>query len=397
MSRKITIGLFIDTFFPMIDGVVMVVDNYAKRLINYANVIVFAPECPGIKYDDSKFAYKVVRCKSLKLPIIDYSLPIPLLDKKFINELNSTKLDLVHIHSPFPIGKIGINYAKKNDIPVIGTMHSQYKKDFLRAVKFEGLANILTKNIIKQYNKCNECWAVNSDIANIFYKEYKYRELPRVMNNATDMKPIKNIEQAKKMVDKKYNIASNEKVLLFVGRINNLKNVFFIANSLKILKEKCNFKFKMLFVGTGQDEEKLKYIIKNNGMEEDIIMCGKITDRDLLASIYVRADLFLFPSLYDASSIVQIEAASQKTPTLFIKGAATAATITKDVNGFISENSEDKFAYKIMDIINNNTLYKYICENANKELYINWDDKINEVFNLYMEFIRMNNIDLVLE
>ena len=38
-----------------------------------------------------------------------------------------------------------------------------------------------------------------------------------------------------------------------------------------------------------------------------------VKDRELLASIYARADLFLFPSLYDASSIVQIEEALQKT------------------------------------------------------------------------------------
>ena len=50
MDKKITIGLFIDTYYPMVDGVVTVVDNYAKNLIKYANVIVFAPEVPGRKY-----------------------------------------------------------------------------------------------------------------------------------------------------------------------------------------------------------------------------------------------------------------------------------------------------------------------------------------------------------
>ena len=38
-----------------------------------------------------------------------------------------------------------------------------------------------------------------------------------------------------------------------------------------------------------------------------------VTDREELAKYYARADLFLFPSLYDASSIVQIEEALQKT------------------------------------------------------------------------------------
>jgi hypothetical protein len=41
MKHKYTIGLFCDSFFPMIDGVVITVDNYAKRLIKYANVVVF--------------------------------------------------------------------------------------------------------------------------------------------------------------------------------------------------------------------------------------------------------------------------------------------------------------------------------------------------------------------
>lgn len=44
MDKKITIGLFVDSFFPMTDGVIMVVDNYARRLVKYANVIVFAPK-----------------------------------------------------------------------------------------------------------------------------------------------------------------------------------------------------------------------------------------------------------------------------------------------------------------------------------------------------------------
>lgn len=386
-TNKITIGLFIDTFFPMIDGVTMVVDNYAKRLTKYANVIVFAPEYPKAQYDDSKFLYKVVRCKSVKMPIIDYSLPMPKIDKEFMHELNNTKLDIVHIHSPFTIGKIGVEYAKKNNVPAIATMHSQYKKDFLRAVKFEPLANLLTKVIIRQYNKCDECWAVNSEIAKIYYEEYKYKKLPKVMGNATDMKLVENMEQAKKLINEKYNISPDEKVFLFVGRINNLKNVFLIANSLKILKEKYNPKFKMLFVGSGQDEDELKSIIDKNKMNQDIIMCGKISDRELLANIYARADLFLFPSLYDASSIVQIEAASQKTPTLFVEGAATTATITENVNGFISQNNEEDFAEKINEIINNKALYDSVCENVYKDIYINWDSQVSKVFDSYMEII----------
>lgn len=396
MKKKIQIGLFMDSFFPMVDGVTMVMDNYARRLIQYAEVIVFVPEYAGTKYDDSIFPYKVVRCKSLKAPIIDYSMPIPKLDRKFIKELEEYQLDIVHIHSPFMMGKLGVKYAKKHHIPVIGTMHSQFKQDFRRATKMEEFANVLTKQVIKVFNDCDECWAVNGEVARIFYEDYHYKCMPKVMNNATGMLPVSHVETACQKINQLHEIKEDEKVFLFVGRINKLKNIFLIAESLKKLKEiDPDLKFKMLYVGAGQDEEELKKFITENEMEEYVIMCGKVMDRELLASYYARADLFLFPSLYDASSIVQIEAASQKTPCVFVGGAATAATVTREVNGFISKNDATEYAKDISRIMHDEALYKKVSENAFKDLYKNWDDTIAEVYERYMELIKkMNNGDV---
>ena len=45
----------------------------------------------------------------------------------------------------------------------------------------------------------------------------------------------------------------------------------------------------MLFVGTGHDENILKEYIKSNDLEKEVIMCGKITNREELAKIYLRA------------------------------------------------------------------------------------------------------------
>ena len=389
-NDKLTIGLFIDVFYPMTDGVTMVVDNYAKRLSKFCNVIVFAPRYIGHDYDDSKFNYKVVRCISLKVPFLDYSLPIPQMDIKFQKELKEYNLDLVHIHSPFTIGEAGIKYAIDNNIPVVGTMHSQYKKDFLRAVRNEHIANTLLKSLIHNYNKCDEWWAVNSEVARIFYEEYGYKELPKVMNNATEMLPITEEEKDKyfKLINDKYNI-KDEKVFLFVGRINALKNIFFIVEALKKVKEKDpNLKYKMLFVGSGQDEEELKKKIEEYNLQDNIILCGKIMDRKLLASYYARSDLFLFPSLYDASSIVQIEAASQHTPVLFIEGAATTATVTNNVNGFIAPNDVDKYADYIIYLMRDDKLLNEISKNCYRDLYKNWDNLIDEVYSRYLYLIK---------
>ncbi len=380
--KKLTVGLFTDAFYPMIDGVGMVVHNHAQNLSKYCNVYVIAPEYKE-EYDDSKYPYKVIRIKSFKAPIIDYSVAVPKLDKNFRKKLNQISLDIVHIHSPFMVGKAGVEYANKHNIPLFGTMHSQYKSDFKRAVHINFLVNKLTNHIIKIYDKCNLCYAVNYSTGEIFYKDYGYKTMPKILNNATEMTPL---EIQDDYIDKEYNLDKNTKVFLFVGRINRLKNIFFIADSLKELEKIKNFQYKMLFVGDGQDKEEFVNYINQNNLNKNIIMCGKIKNRELLRKYYARADLFLFPSMYDASSIVQIEAASQKLPVLFLKGSATSYQIQDKVNGYLSENNKEEYAKKIMDIMNNQELHKKVCLRAYQDLYKTWDDIVKELYEDYKKY-----------
>ena len=379
--KKLNIGLFIDTWFPMVDGVINVVDNYAKRLSKIANVTVFAPRVDK-NYDGSNLPYKIVLCKSMKFLNLDYRLPLPKMDRKFKKAIKTSNLDIIHIHSPFSIGKMAAKYGRKNSIPVVATFHSQFKKDFYRATKSNFLTKILLKIIMKVFNSCDKCFAVNKNIGEVF-KGYGYKKDYSVLQNGTDLTPVEDVASACEMVNKKFNISENEKVFLFVGRINIIKNILFIVDSLKILKQK-GFVFKMLFVGSGQDEKTLKDYVKKQGLEEEILICGKIVDRELIKAIYCRATLFLFPSLYDASSLVQIEAASQHTPSLFIRGAVTSGTITENINGFLSENSPEKYAEKILLILKDEKLYQSVCENAFIDLYLMWDDVVNIALKNYI-------------
>lgn len=380
--------MFCDSFFPFVDGVNMVIDNYAKRLLKYANVVVIVPKMPGQKHDDSVYPYKIIRCESFKVPFLEYSCPTPKITINFKKQIDACKLDIVHIHSPFVMGNYAIQYAKKHKLPVVSTMHSQYDQDFMRLVKSKKVTEEMIKEMVKVFNKSNECWAVNKEMARVLNEEYKCKNKAIVMNNATEMLPVKDINSAKKEIDKKFGIKSNEKLLLFVGRINRQKNLFFTVDTLRILKNE-DLKFKMLFVGVGPDEQTLINYIKDSRLEKEIIMAGKITDRELLAKIYARADLFLFPSLYDASSLVQIEAASQHTPTAFIK-SVTASTTTNNVNSIITNNNVVEYADAIIELLNDKKKYEEISNNAYKDLYKHWDDLIKEVYDRYIKLIENN-------
>lgn len=387
----IRVGVFIDAFFPMVDGVVNAVDNYAKRLNDKEfEVVVFAPRTRVKDYVDN-FAYKVVRCKSVKLTFMDYDLPLPMFDRRFRKTLKESKLDIVHIHSPFSIGRAGIKYAKKHKIPVVATLHSQFKKDIYRSSKSKLLTHIILKNLMKVFNKCDEYYGVNDRISEIFY-EYGTDHLPLVQRNGTDMMPVQDEEKAIEMVNKKFDLSNDTPVFLFVGRINALKNIYFLVEALSKLKDR---NFKMLFVGEGQDLNELKKKIAKFNLQDNIILTGRIVDRELLKAIYCRAKLFLFPSLYDASSLVQIEAASQKTPAVFLEGAATSATVTADVNGFIAEATPEKYAQKIEEILGDNKLYEKVREGSFRDLYVTWDDAVNEMKERYKTFVNANRKEVI--
>ncbi len=383
MKKRLAIGFFTDVFFPMIDGVVNVVDNYAKELSRDFEVYVFAPDYGEITNLD-ELPYKIIRAKSIQIPKFDYRLTIPTFDTIFRGDVNEIKLDIVHIHSPFAIGMYGINYAKKHNIPVIATLHSQYKRDFDERIKNHYITNLATKELMRRFNKCDRLLAVNEAVAKVFY-EYGANIMPMVTNNATDLLPFLNSGYINELKEK-YQINIEQKVLLFVGRLDAIKNLDFLIDSL-ILLRKYDFKFKMIFVGTGPYEDVMKKKIIKNNLQDIIVFTGKIVDRKDLSAHYKLADLFLLPSLYDSSSLVQIEAASQKTPTLFIEKAVTASTVKDGVNGYLSQESSQKYAEKIIAIFENGDDHERISNNAFRELYLTWDQIVEKIKVNYMELI----------
>lgn len=381
-DKKLNVGLFIDSYFPIIDGVVMVVDNYARLLSKYCNVTVFTAKAKG--YDDSNLPYKVVRCKYFKLPKLGYSVALPKMDRKFKKQLKESNLDLVHIHAPFAVGKMGVKYAKEHNIPVIATMHSQFKRDFYKATNSKWITNIMLKKIMKVFNACHECWAVNDEVANV-YVEYGARVKPKVQNNGTDMQTLTDMGLIENL-KKEYAIKEDEKVFLFVGRIIEIKNIFLILDSLKEIKDK-GFKFKMFYIGDGPDVQRLQEKIDKYNLNNEVMLVGRVSDRLRLTTFYAMADLFLFPSLYDCSSLVQIEASSQYTPTLFVYGSVTSATVEEDVTGYFSENNVEDFANKIVSIFENKELYNTVSKNVHEILYKPWDKAIEKVYLDYVEVL----------
>ncbi len=383
--KKLNIGIFMDDFYPNINGVVLVIDALATNMCKYANVTIVVPETDSSEGDDEK-PYDIYRVNSIHLPLTEYHLGVPKLTlRKTDRDLLAKNFDIIHIHSPFSMGKLGLRIAKKLNIPAIATMHTRFDFEFRKYLKSDHLSKLLIHEIIKVYNKCNACIAINNAMVKVF-EDFGYKGKPIIEYNGTELKLIDNPEEKVKKINKMFKLKPDETMLLFVGRINEVKNIFFILDVMKRLKEK-GIAYKMFYVGTGPDEEKLKKKIKEYKLDDRVIMTGKITDREILSTLYYRAKLFIFPSLFDASSLVQIEAASQKTPAVFIEGSVTSDTVTNNVNGFTAPNDLEKFTDRIIEILNDEKLYKQVSENAHRDLAKSWETISKETYQIYLDVI----------
>ena len=385
------IGLFVDVFPPFMDGVANVVLNYALNLKDKGHTVYVVcgnyNKAKESGYDEEKgwdFTYR--------LPVIPcvFSKPYGIIhtSHKSYKELMSIPFDIIHIHSPFYMGRLGRRIAKRKNIPLIGTLHSQFDKDIKSATfNFKPLASLILKLILKEFKYCDELWAVSNYTKMLFEQPPYNLKNVGVCENACELVLTqKEIEESKKAALEFLGQNISEPILLFIGQHHDKKNIPNILSAYKILLDR-GIKFKALFVGQGPHMNKYMAFVKNNKMEDIVRFLGLITDRKIIAGLYAISYLFVFPSYYDAACIVKREAAFFHVPTLFGKGSVTSEGVKDKYNGYLAEDTPEAIADAIEYALNNSEEKQKIGDKAYETIYSTWNDIIDIVEKRYINAI----------
>ena len=379
-------GLFIDTYYPVIDGVTNIVDAYASRLVKKCDVTVFTPSVrdTGPEYDD-RYPYRVVRCKSVMRKTDTYPQGFPMVDPGFKAAVRAAKLDIIHIHTAYTMGLYAKSISRKSGIPMVGTIHSDFRPDVATYLG-KGLGEMAVKLMMSAYNACEECWTVNDVVGKNFQRNYGLTRPYRVMPYSTDHHPVADRAASRSRVNAAYGLKDGDFVMAHVGRQDLQKREDFILRSMVELKKSTD-DFKLLLVGVGNKHEYLKRMSSRLGLDDNVIFCGLVSDPEVLMDIYARTDLLLFPSESDTYGLVKIEAACQKTPTLFCEGTMVTDGITGEVNGFTVPNSEQAYAGGILRLYHDRGLLEKVGEGAFRDLYRTWDSNVDNLFENYKRII----------
>ncbi len=402
------ICLLNDSFPPVIDGVANVVLNYAKILTNTHNagIVVGTPKYPGVDY--TGYPYKVVPYKSLDTTdfIAGYRTGNPLAMREIL-EMADTKPDIIHTHCPASSTIMARILQNETEAPIVFTYHTKFDVDIARAVGDGFLKQETIKAMVSNISACDEVWVVSHG-AGENLKSLGYEGEYRVMNNGVDFPKGTVVEEDVQKVTGEYDLPKGVPMYLFVGRMMKYKGLPLIVDAMARLSEK-GVDYRMVFVGGGADAAEIQEQAKSAGIAVDIrnedgtvtsfegasgktgkiLFMGAEHDREKLRAWNTRADLFLFPSVYDTNGIVVREAAACGLGSVLIKDSCAAEGITHGRNGYLIEETAQSMAELLASTAGDLGAMHDVGVHAMDEIYISWDDAVKTAYDRYGEILDM--------
>jgi glycosyltransferase involved in cell wall biosynthesis len=183
--------------------------------------------------------------------------------------------------------------------------------------------------------------------------------------------------------------SKGEKYLLFIGRLEERKNIVGIIKSFEVLKEQYKIPHKLVLAGKfGYGEERIREEIRNVNCANDIILTGYVSEEEKW-ELLKKAEVFLFPTFYEGFGLPILEAQSVGCPVI----AGNNSSILELVNleaGLLSavlvnpHNAEEiaDTTYKLISDENlRNDIIKRGYENVKR---FNWEKCASAVANVML-------------
>jgi len=138
-----------------------------------------------------------------------------------------------------------------------------------------------------------------------------------------------------------------KKIIFNVGRLDPRKRIDVLIKSYaKILPEYDDL--YLLIGGTGEDQKRLKLLVKELGLEGKVIFCGFIPDAQLF-DYYAACDVFVFPS-WTTSGISPYEALAVGKKVVITSEADEP--FLQDKHVFLADPNVEDFAKKLHIALN---------------------------------------------
>lgn len=386
------IGLFADTYRPSINGIVFVVESTKKHLEELGHeVFVF---CPARSIRPSKHAAEfdedrhVVRFPSIKGAFYDDYDTSLFFPPRVLRQVRELELDVIHIFTPGQVGMMGIFAAMKTDTPLVA-QHStdlreyveHYKdgtllpgllalvalmpftvkvngKDMREIMKIyrprrgrvEWNIDIVERIVTLVYSKCDAVIGLSRKSKKqleSWQRDENYKYEITLKPDGVNALPKPSAAEMKEFRET-WNIARDDQLVTFVGRLGSEKNLDMLIPVIEKVVRECP-KARLLFVGDFEYRPMLEQKAAQSKASDRITFTGALP-RESLGVVYGASDIFAFPSLTDTQAWVLHESTHAGLPVVMID-PILSEVVRDGENGYIVENSTQAFAKAVIDLL----------------------------------------------
>ncbi len=353
------IGIFTDSFKPYTSGVVTSICTFREELEKLGHQIyIFAPSYPGYSANEDG-VYRYYSVPSPTNP--DYTLAIPIFPG-MNSLLKRLGLDIIHVHSPFTMGRVGLHYARRYDIPIVFTYHTLYDQ----YVHYVPVAQDLARDVTIKYSKnfCNQCdhIVVPSREVETILTELNIKTPRSVIPTGVPLEKFSHGDR--QWLRRYYDIPEKNRILLFVGRLTKEKNLDFLLDAFKEIHQQTP-DTSLVITAQGPMEGELKEHAQRLGfnLEQDVIFTG-VLPFDTLVNVYYSADLFVFSSVTETQGLVLIEAMAAGLPVVAVRAYGVQDMVDDGINGYLTPCSIPEFSQAVCKLLDDKENYRCFSQNA---------------------------------
>lgn len=178
----------------------------------------------------------------------------------------------------------------------------------------------------------------------------------------------------------------DQRVVLFVGRIEPLKGVDILINAAAMLESDVDC--SVLIVGGDESSiaqvAKLRDLARERGIEQRVAFVGAV-DHERLPLYYNAADVCVVPSHYESFGLVAVEAMASGTPVVASRVGGLTGTVKDGETGYLVPwLCPEPFAERIELLLDNEQLRRSLGETAREVVgRYRWENVAGAVLDVY--------------
>lgn len=355
-----------DWYEPVINGVVTSVKTLTSELRRSGHdvkILTLSRTCHSYIKNDVFYIGSVSVGKIY--PEARFKLPV---SEKYIQELLDWQPDIIHSQCEFSTFFLAKKIASELKIPIVHTYHTIYE-DYTH---YFPLRKKWGKEIVQKITK-----RLSGQVCGMIAPSEKIRKIlegyqvncplwvvPSGIN--ISQHEIEETDKWREQIRAEYDIMSDIKLLLYVGRLAKEKNIEELISYQEMARE---YGTVLMIVGDGPYRKTLEEQVRNMHLGSNVIFVGMISQEEVW-KYYQAGDLFVSASTSETQGMTYGEALASGLPLLCRKDDCLNGVIEEGKNGWQYENEEEFLKYLTDWDDKDENEKRRMCQNAKESASI---------------------------